>query len=395
MPLFSRDDFPALESGLIYLDSAATSLKPRPVIDEMMQFYLHDYATVHRAIYKRSVDATEKYNGVRRDVGQFLNAASENEIVVTKGTTESLNLLAHSLGESLRPGDEILISEMEHHSNIVPWQIVAQKRQAILKVIPITDSGEIDLDAYKKLLSNRTKIVSIVHLSNVLGTINPVTEMGRLAHDMGALFIVDGAQSTPHMPIDVQALGCDFFVFSSHKMFGPTGVGVLYGKAEHLDRMPPFLGGGDMVDQVAFHRTTFQKAPLKFEAGTPPIAEVIGLGSAIRYIEHHGRDAISKYTQALSNEAWQLLSQLTNFQPLAIQKGPIISFNLGGQHPLDMGTFLDLKGIAVRTGHLCAQPLLRRYGVTSAIRLSLAPYNTADEIRCFVEALEAISLSLK
>jgi cysteine desulfurase/selenocysteine lyase len=395
MSLFSRDDFPALESGLIYLDSAATSLKPSPVIDEMMQFYLHDYATVHRAIYKRSVDATEKYNGVRRDVAQFLNAVSENEIVFTKGTTESLNLLAHSLGENLQAGDEILISEMEHHSNIVPWQIVAQKRQAILKVIPITDSGEIDLDAYKKLLSNRTKIVSIVHLSNVLGTINPVTEMGRLAHDVGAFFIVDGAQSTPHMPIDVQALGCDFFVFSGHKTFGPTGVGVLYGKAEHFDRMPPFLGGGDMVDQVAFHRTTFQKAPLKFEAGTPPIAEVIGLGAAIRYIEQHGRDAISKYTQALSNEAWQLLSQLTNFQPLSIQKGPIISFNLGGQHPLDMGTFLDLKGIAVRTGHLCAQPLLRRCGVTSAIRLSLAPYNTSDEIRGFVEALEAISLSLK
>lgn len=395
MSLFSRDDFPALKEGLIYLDSAATALKPHPVIDEMMQFYLHDYATVHRAIYKRSVDATEKYNGVRRDVAQFLNAASESEIVFTKGSTESLNLLAHSLGESLRPGDEILISEMEHHSNIVPWQIVAQKRQAILKVIPITDSGEIDIKAYKALLSHRTKIVSVVHLSNVLGTINPVTDMSRFAHEAGALFIVDGAQSAPHMNIDVQALGCDFFVFSGHKIYGPTGVGILYGKAEHLDRMPPFLGGGDMVDQVAFHRTTFQLAPLKFEAGTPPIAEVIGLGAALRYIGLYGRDAISKYTQTLATEAWQQLSDLPGFQPLPSQKGPIISFNLAGQHPLDIGTFLDLKGVAVRTGHFCAQPLLRRYGVTSAIRLSLAPYNTSDEISGFVKALESISLSLK
>lgn len=393
--LCDRSDFPMLQKkihgkNLVYFDSAATTLKPRSVIDAICRFYEEAYGTVHRAVYTLSLESTALYGGVRRQVKQFLNAAYEEEIIFTKGTTESINLVAASFGKAfLKAGDEVIISEMEHHSNIVPWQLICEEKGAILKVIPVTDLGELDLEAYKSLLSSRTKMVAVGHVSNALGTINPVKEIVDLAHKKGAKVLIDGAQSAAHMATNVQELDADFFTFSGHKVFGPTGVGVLYGKKALLEEMPPYQGGGDMIARVSFDKTTYQGLPLKFEAGTPMIASVIGLGEALRYIELLGKDNIMRYEEELLIYATHKLKQIPDLRIIgeARKKGPIISFIIPGMHHLDIGVLLDLQGIAVRTGHHCAQPLMQRFNIPGTVRLSFAPYNTFEEIDYFVEKL--------
>ncbi len=372
---------------LIYLDSAATALKPKTVIDAIEQFYSENYGTVHRAVYELAGLSTANYNAVRAQVQEFLHAKSSDEIIFTKGTTEAINLVAFSFGEAfVKPGDEILISAMEHHSNIVPWQLMCQRKKAHLRIIPLLENGEIDLKAYEKFLSPRTKLVSVAHISNVLGMINPIEKMIKSAHHVGAKVFIDGAQSAPHLEIDVQALDSDFFAFSGHKIYGPTGVGILYGKRELLEQMPPYQGGGDMIQTVTFEQATFQQLPLKFEAGTPMIAEVIGLGAALKYLRSH--EGIAAYETKLIRQA---LLQLREIEGIRIygteERTALITFNVDGVHPLDAATLLDLKGIAVRSGHLCAQPLLKHFGCNAALRLSLAPYNTAEEIAYFCEAL--------
>lgn len=387
-----RKEFPILSNGIVYFDSAATSQKPRSVINAISQFYQSEYGTVHRAIYKLAADATERYNGVRAQVAQFLNAASPSEIIFTRGTTDSINLVAQSFGRSqIASGDEIIISEMEHHSNIVPWQLLRDKG-VILKVIPVDERGVLDLDKYEKLLSPRTKLVAISHIANSTGTLNPIAEIIESAHRFGAKVLIDGAQSAPHMPVDVQALDCDFFAFSGHKAFGPTGIGVLYGKKALLETMPPVQGGGDMIETVKWEGTTFQPPPLRFEAGTPMIAEVIGLGAALAFIESIGREAIEKHGQELLHYATPKLLEIPGLRIIgnAPKKGPIISFTIEGAHPLDLGTLLDLEGFAMRTGHLCAQPLLARFGLRALCRISFAPYNTTEEIDRFVAALKRV-----
>lgn len=396
--LFNRQDFPMLEKvvhgkPLVYLDSAATTLKPQAVIDAISQFYSSQYGTVHRAVYQLAGESTAQYNAVRQQVQQFLHAKSPEEIIFTKGTTEAINLVAFSFGQAfVQPGDEILISAMEHHSNIVPWQLLCERRQAYLKIIPLLPSGELDLEAYEKLLSSRTKLVSIAHISNVLGVINPIEAIVKSAHRIGAKVFVDGAQSAPHLPVDVQALDCDFFAFSGHKIYGPTGIGILYGKKELLEKMPPYQGGGDMIQTVTFEKTTFQPPPLKFEAGTPMIAEVIGLGAALKYVNSYGLDKIASYETLLIQEAYKQLSQMEQLHILGSSphRASLITFNIKGVHPLDAATLLDLQGIAVRSGHLCAQPLLNSLGCTVALRLSLAPYNTVEEIGYFCDALSRV-----
>lgn len=383
----NKEGFPQLQKeGVIYFDSAATALKPQCVIDAITRFYSLEYGTVHRAIYDFAESATAKYSAVRTQIQKFLNAASPEEIIFTKGTTESINLVASSFGSFLKAGDEVLISQMEHHSNIVPWQLVCQRTGAVLKIIPMNEKGELILGP----ITPRTKIVSIAHISNALGTLNPIKEIIQLAHAQGAKVLIDGAQSAGHLPIDVQDLDADFFAFSGHKVFGPTGVGILYGKKELLEKMPPYQGGGDMIEKVTFARTTFQKPPLKFEAGTPMIAEVIGLGAALSYIESLGRANIWAHGQELLAYATQKLSPYVRILGTALQKGPILTFVIHGIHPLDLGTLLNLRKIAVRTGHLCAQPALDHFGVTAAVRLSFAPYNTIEEIDVFTDALQEI-----
>jgi cysteine desulfurase/selenocysteine lyase len=401
--LFDRQDFPMLEKmvhgkPLIYLDSAATTLKPQPVIDAISQFYSSQYGTVHRAVYQLAEESTAQYNAVREQVQQFLHAKSSEEIIFTKGTTEAINLVAFSFGQAfVQPGDEILISAMEHHSNIVPWQLLCERRQAHLKIIPLLPNGELDLEAYEKLLSPRTKLVSIAHISNVLGVINPIEAIVKSAHRVGAKVFVDGAQSAPHLSIDIQALGCDFFAFSGHKIYGPTGIGILYGKKELLEKMSPYQGGGDMIQTVTFEKTTFQPPPLKFEAGTPLIAEVMGLGAALKYVNSYGLDKIASYETLLIQEAYKQLSQVEQLHILgpSRHRASLITFNMEGVHPLDAATLLDLQGIAVRSGHLCAQPLLNSLGCTSALRLSLAPYNTVEEIDYFCEAVKKLQAIAK
>lgn len=388
MSLFRREDFPMLNrtvhgKPLVYLDSAATTLKPQSVITAVSRFYSENYGTVHRAVYELASESTAQYSAVRAQVQQFLNARSSDEIIFTKGTTEAINLAAFSLGEMLvQPGDEIIISAMEHHSNIVPWQLFCERKGAHLKIIPLLPSGELDLEAFDKLLSSRTKIVSVAHISNVLGQINPIETIVESAHQRGAKVFIDGAQSAPHLSIDVQALGCDFFAFSGHKIYGPTGVGILYGRRELLEQMPPYQGGGDMIQTVAFEKTIFQEPPLRFEAGTPMIAEVIGLGAALDYVNTYGLKVISAYEKTLVQKAFEMLQRIDGIQILGghENRGALITFNIKGVHPLDAATLLDLQGIAVRSGHLCAQPLLKHFGCASALRLSLAPYNTLDEI---------------
>ncbi|GAB5411059.1 MAG: cysteine desulfurase [Chlamydiales bacterium] len=398
-----RCEFPMLRSHmsgrpLIYLDTAATSHKPESVIEAMNRFYSEEYATVHRAVYELAAKATEKYCVVRRKVQKFIHAKEEEEIIFTRGTTDSINLIASSFGKKfIHEGDEVLISEMEHHSNIVPWQLLAKERGATLKWIPMQESGELDMQQFHKLLSEKTKLVSIAHIANSTGTINPIDEIIEAAHAKGAKVLIDGAQAAGHMPINVQTIGCDFYVFSGHKMYGPTGVGLLYGKRELLEEMPPYQGGGDMIDRVDMEGATFQNAPLKFEAGTPLIAQVIGLGEAIDFLERWNLEDVHAWEQRLLQKATKELQAIPELKiwGTAPKKGAIISFTVGGLHALDIGTFMGLKGFAIRTGHLCAQPTLKHFGLSSLARISFGIYNTLEDVELFVEALKETMLLLQ
>ncbi|MEN9344220.1 MAG: hypothetical protein RLZZ453_1007 [Chlamydiota bacterium] len=395
-------EFPMLQQKMhgkpfIYLDSAATSQKPRCVIDAIAKFYSEEYATVHRSVYDFASLATERYNKVREQVRAFIGAAFAEEIVFTKGTTEAINLVASSFGKAfLVPGDEIIVTQMEHHSNFVPWQALCQEKGLIFKCVPIDDSGQLILEEYEKMLSDRTKLVCVAHISNVTGTMNPIEQIIAMAHAKGAKVLIDGAQSAGHLPIDVQALDVDFYAFSGHKMYGPTGIGVLYGKKTLLDRMPPYQYGGDMIDSVSVDYSVFQQAPLKFEAGTPMIAEVIGLGEALCFIESIGREEIWKWEHELLEYATSALKKIDGLRIIgtAPKKGGIISFVIDDLHALDIGTLLDMKGIAVRTGKLCAEPTLAHFGVPSLVRISFAVHTTHEEIDLLVEALREARLLL-
>ncbi|MDO4714839.1 MAG: cysteine desulfurase [Bacteroidales bacterium] len=393
-----RTDFPILErtiynKPLIYLDNAATVQKPRSVVEAMAQVYYDVNANVHRGVHYLSQQATELHEAARRRVQTFINAAETAEIVFTRGTTESINLVASSFAATfMKPGDEVLVSEMEHHANIVPWQLEAERRGIVLRVIPITDDGQLDLAAFEHLLNARTRLVSLCHVSNVLGTVNPVKAIIDKAHAMGAAVLVDGAQSVPHFAVDVQALDADFYVFSAHKMYGPTGIGVLYGKRTYLDRMPPYQGGGAMIGRVSFEKTTWERLPFKFEAGTPDYVAAHGLACAIDYIEQLGLARIQQHEQALLTRLTEGLSAIPNvtIYGTAPHKDAVVSFTVGHIHPLDLGTLLDRLGIAIRTGHHCAQPLMQRYGVESMLRASLGLYNTAEEVDTFIAALKRV-----
>lgn len=392
MPIFDvkkiREDFPILKQKvnnhpLIYLDNAASSQKPIQVIKTIDDYYRHYHSNVHRGVHSLSEKATHEYEAARKKVKQFINASSDQEIIFVRGATEAINLVAHSYGRSqLKAGDEIIISEMEHHSNIVPWQIVCEQTGSTLKVIPMNDAGELDLNAYKNLLNEKTKMVAIIHVSNALGTINPIKEMIDLAHKHDAVVLVDGAQAAPHQAIDVQALDADFYTISGHKLFAPTGIGILYGKQELLDNMPPYQSGGEMIRRVSFKKTEYNVLPHKFEAGTPHIAGAIGLGAAIDYIERIGMDTIARYEHSLISYATE---QAEKFPDLTIigtaqNKSSILSFLLGDIHAHDIGTILDQYGIAVRTGHHCAMPVMEHFKVPATTRASFALYNTMDEI---------------
>jgi cysteine desulfurase/selenocysteine lyase len=383
---------------LIYLDSAATSQKPISVIEAITRFYAEEYGTVHRAVYELAAVSTAKYWAVRKKVQAFLGAAFPEEIIFTRGTTDAINLVAASFCKAyVRAGDEVIISQMEHHSNIVPWQLQCMERGAVLKAIPINERGELILEEYEKLLTDRTKLVSIAHIANSIGTLNPLEKIISMAHAKGAKVLVDGAQSAPHLLVDMQKLDTDFFVFSGHKAYGPTGVGILYGKREWLEKMPPYQGGGDMIEKVTLIESTYQSPPLRFEAGTPMIAEVIGLGAAIDYIELIGRDKIAAWEHQLLQKATQELFKIPSLQLIgtAAQKGAIISFIIPGLHPLDIGTLLDLRGVAVRTGHHCAQPTMQRFGIAATTRVSFGVYNTLEEVDQFIAALKEIISILK
>jgi cysteine desulfurase/selenocysteine lyase len=390
-----RENFPQLETTvnnhpLVYLDNAATTLKPKSMIDSLTHYYSFEVANVHRGVHSLSEIGTKHFEATRSHVAKFINAKFDHEIIYTKGTTESLNLIAHSFGKKyLNPGDEILISTLEHHSNIVPWQIIAQATGAALKVIPINELGEIDLIAYEKLLSSKTKIVSIAHVSNALGTINPIKQMIQIAHKHGAKFCVDAAQSVAHLKIDVQELDCDFLVFSAHKLMGPNGLGFLYGKEEILNEMPPYQGGGAMISEVTFEKTTYNILPNKFEAGTPAIAEVIAFKKALEFIESIGFETIESIEQELLTYATKKLKEISGLKILgeAREKSAVISFVIDGIHPHDLGVILDKEGVAIRTGHHCTQPLLKFFKVTSTARASFSFYNTNDEVDVFIKAL--------
>ena len=398
-----REDFPILSrevhgKPLVYLDNAATTQKPLCVLDAMRDEYLNENANVHRGVHYLSVQATDLHEQARETVRRFLNAESASEIVFTRGTTEGLNLIAATFSEAMmEPGDEVIVSVMEHHSNIVPWQLAARRKGIRLRVIPMTDDGVLDMEAYDNLFNEKTRIVSVAHVSNVLGTVNPVEDIVRMAHDHGVPCVVDGAQSAPHVKVDVRKLGCDFYVCSGHKMYGPTGIGVLYGKEEWLDRLPPYQGGGEMIDHVSFDKTTFEKPPLKFEAGTPDYIASHGLAVAIDYMERLGMDNIERHERELTAYALQRLSAIDGMHIY----GPhdqlhshdaVVSFNVGNIHHMDMGTLLDQLGIAVRTGHHCAQPLMDRLGVLGTVRASFALYNTKHEIDVLAEGIERVSM---
>lgn len=380
-----RTDFPVFQDkSLIFLDSAATTQKPQQVIDAISEFYSHSYANVHRGIYNLSIKATEAYHGARLKAQQFVNAKDWQSIVFTKGATESINLVAYSWGrQNLAQGDEILISEMEHHSNIVPWQLIAKEVGAIIKYIPINTNGTLDLSNLNTLISDKTKIVSIIHQSNVFGTINPIKDIIKQAHAFGAITLIDAAQSAPHDIIDVQDLECDFLALSGHKMLGPTGIGILYGKTGLLEQMEPFLGGGDMINSVTLQESTWNDIPYKFEAGTPNIAQAVGFGAAIDYLNQIGMQNISAYLHELKSYA---IEQLKSIEGLEIyghndnHSSSVISFNLADVHPHDLAQFLDQDNIAVRAGHHCAQPIMDKLGISSTIRASLYIYNTAEDI---------------
>lgn len=393
-----RKDFPILSRTvynrpLVYLDNAATTQKPRAVVEAMSDEYYSVNANVHRGVHYLSQQATELHEQARANVQEFINARSEAEIIFTRGTTESLNLVAFSFGEAfLKEGDEVLVSVMEHHSNIVPWQMLRDKRGIVLKVIPMTDEGEIDLEAYKNLFSPRTRLVCIAHVSNVLGTVNPVKEMATIAHAHGAKVLVDGAQSVPHRRVDVQDIGCDFLTFSGHKIYGPTGIGVLYGREELLEKMPPYQGGGEMIARVSFEKTTYERLPFKFEAGTPDFVGSHALAVALDYVRGIGLDIIAAHEAGLTHYAMEQMSLIPGMKiyGTAREKDAVISFNVGDIHPLDLGTLLDRLGIAIRTGHHCAQPLMARCGVESMARASFALYNTRAEVDALVASIDRV-----
>ena len=390
-----RRDFPILATRvngkpLVYLDNAATAQKPRVVIEAVSRFLAEGNANIHRGVHYLSERASLAYDGVRGIARAFLNAREEREVLFVRGTTEGINLVAQSYGRTvLKPGDEILLTEMEHHSNIVPWQLVAGQTGAAVRAAPITDAGELDLDAFRRMLTPRTRIVGVGHMSNALGTINPVREIVELAHAAGAVVVVDGAQAAPHLRIDVQALGCDFYACSGHKVFGPTGAGLLYGKAELLEAMPPWQGGGDMIHTVSFAGTTFAPIPAKFEAGTPAIAEVIGLGEALRYVEGVGHERIAAWENELLSLATERVRGVPGLRIIgtARQKAGVLSFTMDGIHPHDIGTILDGEGVAIRAGHHCAQPVMRRFGLAATARASFAMYNTGEEVDTLVRGL--------
>lgn len=391
-----RKDFPILHRNvngkqLVYLDNGATSQKPQSVIDTISNYYELFNSNVHRGAHQLSQEATEAYEAARGKMAKFVNAASEREINFTKGTTEGINLVAHSYGRKfLQAGDEVIISTMEHHSNIVPWQIICQEKGAILKVIPMNDAGELLMDEYDKLLSDRTKIVSVVHISNSLGTINPVKEIISKAHQVGAVVLIDGAQAAPHLAIDVQDIDADFYALSAHKMFGPTGMGILYGKAALLEKMNPYQGGGEMIKEVSFEGTTYNDLPYKFEAGTPNIAGGIAIGAAVDYMNTLGHEAIAAYEHELLQYATEALLKIDGLRIVgtAANKASVISFLVDDIHPYDIGTLLDTMGIAIRTGHHCCQPLMKRLGIGGTCRASFAFYNTKEEVDLLVAGIQ-------
>ena len=393
-----RKDFPILSRTvynrpLVYLDNAATTQKPRAVVEAMTEEYYSVNANVHRGVHYLSQQATELHEQARANVQKFINALSEAEIIFTRSTTESLNLVAFSFGEAfLKEGDEVLVSVMEHHSNIVPWQMLRERKGIVLKVIPMTDEGEIDLEAYKNLFSPRTRLVCIAHVSNVLGTVNPVKEMTAIAHAHGAKVLVDGAQSVPHRRVDVQDINCDFLTFSGHKIYGPTGIGVLYGREELLEKMPPYQGGGEMIARVSFEKTTYERLPFKFEAGTPDFVGSHALAVALDYVRGIGQDIIAAHEADLTRYAMEQMSLIPGMKiyGTAREKDAVISFNVGDIHPLDLGTLLDRLGIAIRTGHHCAQPLMSRCGVESMARASFALYNTRAEVDALVAGIDRV-----
>jgi len=394
-----RKEFPILSQSvnghpLVYFDNAATTQKPRSVIQALTDYYTGYNANIHRGIHVLAEKATKAFEDTRAGARQFLGAREKEEIVFVRGVTEAINLVARSMGGMiLRPGDEIIISGMEHHSNIVPWQMIAEERGAVIRVIPVSQAGELDIAAYEKLLSRKTKIVSVNHASNSLGTINPIEAIIQKAHDVGAFVMIDGAQAAAHLDIDVQKLDCDFYCISGHKMYGPTGVGVLYGKREHLERMPPYMGGGEMIKEVTFAKTTYNDIPYKFEAGTPNIADVIALNESFAFINQLGKETIRAHESHLQQYAVQQLGRIKGMRLFgtAKEKVSVQSFLLEGIHPFDVGQLLDARGIAVRTGHHCTQPLMDHFGIEGTVRVSLAVYNTREEIDKLIEGLSRIT----
>lgn len=397
-----RADFPILEESvygkpLVYLDNGATSQRPLPVIDRMTEYYLKYNSNVHRGVHYLSNKCTDANEAARREVQRFVHAASEKEIVFTRGTTEAINLVAYTFGEAfVEEGDEVIVTEMEHHANIVPWQMLCERKKALLKVVPFDEKGELRLDVYEKLLNERVKLVGVAYVSNVLGTVNPIREMIARAHAVGAKVLVDAAQAIAHLPVDVQDLDCDFLAFSGHKIYGPTGVGVLYGKESLLQQMPPWQGGGEMISEVRFEKTTYNELPFKFEAGTPDFIGIVGLGEALKYIGQIGVAEAGEYEQELLHYAMEQMKQIPRLRIFgeARHKASVISFQIDGIHHFDLGTLLDQMGIAVRTGQLCAEPVMQHYGVTGMVRASLAVYNTKAEIDKLCEGLRKVEKML-
>ena len=392
-------DFPILDTKvynrrLVYLDNAATTQKPRQVIDALTGYYLTLNSNIHRGAHYLAAEATERYEKVRAQVGQFINARSRSEIVFTRGTTESINLVASSFGRAfLHAGDEVIVSGMEHHSNIVPWQLACELAGARLRVIPFSDEGVLDLEAYATLFNEHTKMVACTHVSNTLGTVNPVQKVVEMAHSHGVPVLIDGAQAVAHMPVDVQQIGCDFYCFSGHKMYAPMGVGVMYGREELLSQLPPYQGGGEMIKDVTFEKTTYNELPFRFEAGTPSVGDVLGLGAAIDFMQQEGVEKIGRHEEELMHYATERLLAISGIRLFgtAPHKAGVISFLLGDAHPYDVGTLLDKLGVAVRTGHHCTQPIMDRYGIPGTVRASFACYTTREDVDALVDALNRIA----